>query len=121
MVSLLSYFKLEGVSHPATSDLEIGLNIDEKYATQISNLISTVFENEIVNFNCKNNGIESYVIVASDTKKLQFTMECDKYKYFIIDVDNNVLESISCVVKNHTTFKKNINENIKTRNWNKTV
>lgn len=123
MRGLLEYFKLENISHPATSDLEIGMKLDEKFTKHISSFISNVFENEIVKFHCRTNGIESYVVVNSDTKKLQFTVECENknYSYIIKNVDDVLLETRKAEVKNTSAFKNTLNEHGELKGWNKTI
>ena len=119
MKGLLEYFKLENISHPATSDIEIGMLVEEKYAKHISSFVSNVFENEIVKFNCKTNGIESYVVVISETKKMQFTYEdgTTNYNYIISSLDDVLLESKNAEVSNTSAFKNTLNEYGSQKGW----
>lgn len=106
MKGLLEYLKIENISHPAPSDVEIGMLIGEKKSSYISKFISDVFENETVTFNCKSNGIESYVVIISETKKMQFTFEDSnsKFSYIITDTNDVLLESM----KDDSCSKANI-------------
>ncbi len=99
------------------------MKLDEKLTKHISSFISSVFENEFVKFNCKNNGIESCVVVTSDTKKLQFTVEgtTDTYNYIVTSKDDVLLESNKTVVENTTVFKNTLNEYGTSKGWNKTI
>lgn len=121
MRGLLEYFKIENISHPASSDLEIGMKMDEKITKHISSFISNVFENEVVKFHCRSNGIESYVVVNSNTKKLQFTVECstNNYDYVIVGNGDVLLESQKAEVKNTSAFKNTLNEYGTRKGWDK--
>lgn len=104
--SLLEYLKIENISHPAQSDVEIGMKTCEQESAIISKFISKVFVNEAVNFSCKNNGIESCIVIQSKNKKMQLTFESSVgiISYIITDTNDLLLET----VKEKTFNKKYI-------------
>ncbi len=117
MKGILEYFKIEKVSHPATSDIQIGMNIDEKTSSYISELVSNVFENEIVIFYCNYNGINSDITVISESKKLQLIKENNKFNYKIVDSENILLESVKTNFTSVRDFKIKIKEYGDKKGW----
>lgn len=121
MKGLLEYLKVENISHPAPSDLEIGLVLDNTTSLHISNFISEVFNKEVVNFSCKNNGLESTILVVSENKKLQFRNKIgsQNYSYIITDQSDILLESNKLVCEKQTQFIKKIKKYGQTKGWKK--
>lgn len=105
MKSILSYLNMSNVSHPAPSDLEIGLRIGEAMSASLSKKISSIFDNEYVTFSCKNNGFETVIQVLSENKKLQLSLSEREFNAIIIEN-----ESTTCVLETFTptTFGKKL-------------
>lgn len=121
MKGLLEYLKVENISHPAPSDLEIGMVVSDAISSNISNFISEVFNDEIVTFNCKSNGVESSIIVVSESKKLQFTNESNShnFSYIITDKANLLLESNNERLDKKIKFGKVLKKYGNEKGWKK--
>ncbi|BAV39241.1 hypothetical protein BPT24_116 [Tenacibaculum phage pT24] len=120
MKGILEYFKAERISHPSTSDIQIGLNLCEKISESISKLVGETFGDEVVTFSTRNNGIKSMLTVNSKLDTLQFSInESESFYDFII-----ILNSTDDVYENEnnkyekgyytssTDFKNKINKYI---------
>lgn len=121
MKGILEYLKVENISHPAPSDLEIGMVVEENISIDISKFVSEVFNGEIVTFNCKSNGVESSIVVVSETKKLQFTNESNthNFSYIITDKSDLLLESNSDKTEKRVHFTKKLNKYGSEKGWKK--
>lgn len=121
MKGLLEYLKVENISHPAPSDLEIGMVVSETISDSISKFITEVFNDEIVTFNCKSNGVESSIIVVSESKKLQFTNESNShnFSYIITDKSDLLLESNSESLTKKVNFGKALKKYGNEKGWQK--